>query len=114
MISFRQIWFVNSLTNEISRVEQGAVSVNDVIRDEQIAIYPNPSNGKVILESYDLLLDGFTAEVRDIFGKIVYRSETLSTQRQTLHLRNLASGVYSISLKKDGVNALAKKVIIQK
>jgi hypothetical protein len=78
------------------------------------AIYPNPNNGlfKIV---FDGKLKGSTWQVNTInlLGENVHAQNFLDTKNIELDLRNIAAGVYFVSLN-DGVNTLQKRVVITK
>ena len=79
-----------------------------------IEVYPNPSNGQIVL---DITGDseGLTLEVVDMHGKIVYSEVTgaiTSSLRKAVDLTNLANGMYFLKLD-NGVSSTTRKIIKQ-
>jgi len=79
-----------------------------------VSIYPNPSNGQIVLDvSGDS--EGLVFTVVDMHGKLVY-TETLSEIRNGLRkqidLGDLAKGVYFVRLEA-GNDSMTRKLVIQ-
>lgn len=82
------------------KIDEG-VGVNDATQNI-FSIYPNPTDGNIILTSSLTSYKNAVAEITDITGKILLQQEILSSQ-QILHTANLVSGSYNVSVKQDGV-----------
>jgi subtilisin-like proprotein convertase family protein len=79
-----------------------------------IDVYPNPSNGQVVLD-INGDSEGFALTVVDINGKLVYSeniSKVNSSLRKTIDLSLLSKGMYFLKLE-DGTESIARKLIIQ-
>lgn len=68
--------------------------------DSKIAVYPNPTNSDFHLILNELSANG-QLEVSDMMGKIVYRSEQISTQ-MTIPTEGWSAGIYTIRLNDAG------------
>ncbi len=80
-------------TEEIS-VETINIGVGEDDLDNNVRIYPNPSNGEFNI-SLGELSGTFQVEVQDANGKIVYASEADGNE-EAINLVNMASGVYFV------------------
>ena len=82
--------------------------------DLTIDVYPNPSNGRVVLEIAGDS-EGMVVEVLDMHGKTVYYETTgaiASGLRKFIDLTNLANGMYFMELD-NGTSSITKKIIKQ-
>ena len=83
------------------------VNTSQVDELDDIVIYPNPSDGKIII-------DGLTKpkeiNVINYFGEKVY-SHTISPLNNSLNLEALSTGVYYINHVNEGVNVNKKLVL---
>lgn len=61
-----------------------------------VRIYPSPNNGSFVLETHDAKGTSYT--VTNSLGQVVQRN-IISTDKQSIELGNIASGVYTISVK---------------
>ncbi|MBI1224927.1 MAG: hypothetical protein GC192_06785 [Bacteroidetes bacterium] len=82
----------NVLTSEIVK-ETKAVA-------RPLQLFPNPSSGKVMVQSFDLSLDpaSFFVEMKvfNQFGRQVYEAPVVEGQRQELYLYHLGTGSYIV------------------
>ncbi|MBP9151720.1 MAG: T9SS type A sorting domain-containing protein [Flavobacteriales bacterium] len=79
-----------------------------------IDVYPNPSNGQVVLD-INGDSEGFALTVVDVNGKLVYTeniSKVNSSLRKAIDLSLLSKGMYFLKLE-DGVESIDRKLIIQ-
>ena len=88
------------------------LSVSDIQNQELIQVYPNPSNGKVLI-SYPTYVGKMLIQVIDINGRIVYENSVSSFDgSKEIDLTNLNAGIYI--LKMDTENSSFTKKIIKK
>jgi len=79
-----------------------------------IDVYPNPSNGQIVLD-INGDSEGFAMIVVDVNGKLVYSERIASVNsnlRKAIDLSNLSKGIYFLKLE-DGTESIARKLIIQ-
>ncbi|MCU0345591.1 MAG: CRTAC1 family protein [Saprospiraceae bacterium] len=81
-----------------------------------LQIHPNPSAGKVTVQSFDLSAepDAFfvSMEVFDPFGRQVHQSSGVDTQRQELYLYELPAGTYHVKAVDSKGRSYAGKVVL--
>jgi hypothetical protein len=74
-------------------------------KDNLFAVYPNPSNGKLVIS--DVSLRGGTTKqsqqmyikVYDLLGRVVYEQRLMLNKAQTPLELNLAKGTYILELR---------------
>jgi len=94
---------------EIKLSGKALLGINDNINENAIAIYPNPTNGKLLIESKDII--PLFVEVFDTYGRSVSsRSLNISTSLQELDISNLSAGIYLIDIHTDK-GIIHKKVV---
>ena len=79
-----------------------------------IDVYPNPSNGEIVLD-INGDSEGFALTVVDVNGKLVYSERIASVNsnlRKAIDLSTLSKGMYFLKLE-DGTESIARKLIIQ-
>lgn len=101
------------ISNSFSLTVDACLGVEE-LGDLSIDVYPNPSNGQIVL---DITGDseGLMLEVMDMNGKRVYSESTgefTSGLRKTVDLTNLANGMYFLKLD-NGTSSSTKKIIKQ-
>lgn len=119
---------LNSSTNVIFRIvfhsdegtnKQGVnvdnFLINGVLANESfelndIAVYPNPSNGLVTI-SYGTL-EPTLIEVYDVSGKLILTKDNLSTTQTNIDLSTVSQGIYFIKISSDNQN-IVKRIIKQ-
>jgi hypothetical protein len=84
---------------------------NETINPNSIALYPNPGNGLITLQ-YESYTDGaIEMGVYELTGKIILHKQLASIYGNNKHeidFANLASGIYLVQLKVDGLNKWMK------
>ena len=78
--------------------------------DKKIKIYPNPSNGRFIVELSNFE-ERSVITVSNILGAVVHRSY-LESNVKPIELTNISSGLYFVSVT-NGTTTVTKKIIIQ-
>lgn len=88
------------------------VGINDYIVDENLGIYPNPSNGNFVIDVSSL--KGMTIELKvfNEIGQIIRDNDITISSMQSLTIKNLSNGVYHIMLITDK-KVFYAKVIVQ-
>ncbi|MBP1629307.1 MAG: flavobacterium repeat protein [Bacteroidetes bacterium] len=89
------------------------VGLNDInINNQDITLYPNPTNGKAKL-SIQRLNDKAQVNIFDLTGRVL-KTYTIDTNQKELEidLSGYAKGVYNISINNNNTN-ISKKLIIQ-
>lgn len=82
-----------------------AADIKDINYNEQIKIYPNPANDKIVIEG----LQNSIIEIINIKGQVV-KIVNVSTTKTTIDLTKLMDGVYTMKIKSDN-GIIVKKLI---
>ena len=91
-------------------VTQQTTSIGNIISENSIGIYPNPTKNVLHIVSTQYALIGY--EIRNIQGQLVM-SETGNIYRQKqLDVTDLLPGVYFLQLETDAGNSIIKRVMI--
>lgn len=89
----------------------GSVSVDEqVITNENIALFPNPSNGLITLQISNT--KNFNYTIVDVVGNTI-KSENVNGNSTVINLTNNAKGIYFVNIN-NGSNTITKKVILTK
>jgi hypothetical protein len=82
-------------------VVMNCLSVEDIFSNENINIYPNPSNGLLNIDINIANGNDVTVEVVDLLGSVVYFKNLNNTSAQSLDvdLSNETNGVYFVKVK---------------
>jgi len=69
------------------------------MNNEQIAFYPNPTNGKLTIESKELPIENI--EIYNIYGRNVdtLRATSLQDNTISIDISHLANGIYYLKIK---------------
>lgn len=83
-------------------------AIMNEINQDSLTIFPNPSNGEIIIENLDEMAKNYLVELIDNNGNLVFKTE-LDTNKLKLDLPN---GLYFLKLS-DGEQIHLKKIIIE-
>lgn len=90
--------YFGSLGNEFCKLTP-SLGNNDLISNETISVYPNPTKGGVIIDLVDDLL-GSTISITNLQGQIL-RQFKINTTNKTIDLTDLPKGIYLLTLQKE-------------
>ena len=85
-------------------IEVWAVGIQDDLLDQQVNVYPNPSNDNFMVEIGLDRAEFVTIEVRNIVGQLVAQAEPgkITQENLTLNMSNQKAGIYFMTLRADG------------
>jgi hypothetical protein len=83
-----------------------ASGISNLNISENLSIYPNPSNGIVVVE----LQGAFNLVVHNQLGQLILNQQADS--KATLNFSEYAKGVYTIQISQEG-NSIYKKLILE-
>ncbi len=80
-----------------------------------VQVYPNPSRGIVNLDlkeyaGQSAMIDVFTMQGKRVMTKVI---DTIESGAMQLDIQDYKPGVYTVSIKLDGKNRIAKQVILE-
>lgn len=104
---------VNSITLQICSQVFNLLS-NSEIAFQDLAVYPNPSNGNFTVEFQSKSNNKIGIDIFDIRGRKVYGKsfENTGMFRQNLALTNIEPGIYMVSIV-DGDAKTIKKIVVE-
>ncbi|MEI6122130.1 MAG: T9SS type A sorting domain-containing protein [Bacteroidota bacterium] len=86
------------------------VGINTNEFNENVSIYPNPSNGEFTITNASETR--VSIQIMDLVGKIVYKTQ--STEKYiSLNLENQNKGVYFVQITNQAGNKIVKKLVIK-
>ncbi len=92
----------DTVITKIITVSNTSVSENPNIRQNKFNLYPNPTNGRFIIEFDNTEKKDVTVEIINVTGQIIfsghYKTEMIYKE---IDLGNIASGIYTVRLKSD-------------
>ena len=86
--------------------------INEINLDNYFSLYPNPSNGKINIQSTKNNVQYLSVDIYNLEGEKIYQS-TLSSRQSQIDISNEPSGIYFLQVK-TSVGIANKKTIIQK
>ncbi len=92
------------------------LNVNDITKNIEFTIYPNPTSGLVNIQLNTSLVQNTTMKIYDLIGKLVFERNTFENnqnQNYSLNLNHLTSGIYLLSVQIND-RTTTKKLIITK
>jgi hypothetical protein len=101
-------WLTVSFDNVAIRANS-SVSISESEEDNDISVYPNPSNGKYIVSGSHIT----QVEVYDVSGKLIHSvKETGKLMTPEIDLSGSLKGIYFVKIK-TGDKVISKKIIVQ-
>lgn len=87
---------------------------DDVVREDAIRLYPNPSNGTfTILTPVDMGM--YTISIMDISGKEIYKQANINAHTTSIQLDNsLSKGIYMMKIERVTGESIFKRLVIAK
>ena len=107
------IWNRVLSSTERQDLYESVAGVNDLTKENKISLYPNPSNGKIILEIKDRAISFKEGEiiVFNSLGENIFQEKLISEKIQ-IDLSDKVKGVYFIKIQ-SGQTILTKKIVIE-
>ncbi|MCA6442957.1 MAG: S8 family serine peptidase [Bacteroidetes bacterium] len=96
----------NGCANSATTCVSFASGISNLNISENLSIYPNPSNGIVVVE----LQGAFNLVVHNQLGQLILNQQADS--KATLNFSEYAKGVYTIQISQEG-NSIYKKLILE-
>jgi hypothetical protein len=93
---------------------RNGVSVNDVVYNDNIKVYPNPASNVVNIELLDRNLGNAKVELIDFSGKVLVSEDYASSFANgayRLNTNELADGVYVVKVEQDGKVSTTKVTV---
>ena len=108
------IWYVNSVTDQVMRVELGPVSVTENENNVSVNAWPNPA-GDVLNFSYSNsgLMHNAYVTLIDMSGRIVMQESFGNKHSIQVNIASLPNQVYTALIHSDNQQSIAKKIVVQ-
>ncbi|MEN8115780.1 MAG: T9SS type A sorting domain-containing protein [Bacteroidota bacterium] len=94
---------------------QNMTTSNEIIAEEEVAIYPNPFSSSIFIEGFDCDTESdVEITITDLFGKTVFRdtrNDVGYARKFKVDLPNLAPGVYLANITDNHTNILNQRII---
>jgi hypothetical protein len=101
------------VTWNVNIVTAGSGRQMEILNRSAITIYPNPVDDQLHIRIHDDQAGAFHAELYDSQGRLVQKSERLSSGLLVLHLHALSSGFYMIRVTQDSKQLFSRIIIKQ-
>jgi len=72
-------------------------SINELFKENNLKIFPNPNNGTFTIE-YNLSHENYVLEIVDVMGKVVYQERFNTNNQQEIKLSTLNIGIYFVRI----------------
>ncbi|OFY85440.1 MAG: hypothetical protein A3F72_21735 [Bacteroidetes bacterium RIFCSPLOWO2_12_FULL_35_15] len=103
--------YKDSILNNYLQCYNEAVSVDEVVTEKAVSIFPNPFSSQTTFHTNSLFKEE-TLTVYNYFGQTVMQIKNINGQTVTLHRDNLASGLYVVRLTQDNKLIATDKLVI--
>jgi subtilisin family serine protease len=84
-----------------------AIKENLVFKIKSVKLYPNPNNGKFLIEINEYVEEKVSVSVFDIFGKKVF-DDVFSSNNFQVETTNLSTGIYFVKISSNNINETIK------
>ncbi len=89
------------------------LAIGDVVLEEAVTLYPNPSSDTVFIEMNNLFGNSFEVIVTNSLGQTLRRiKDTASNETATLNVSGYATGLYFVTIKVEG-QSITKKLVVR-
>lgn len=102
----------NGCTSDLSApITYLITSLNDIISNNQIAIYPNPVNNQLTVIN-NLPNHQYFITIYDMMGKILFKSESFQNKKE-VDFSRLANAIYIVDIKDSKNKLIVRKMIVK-
>ncbi len=85
------------------------------VADYEYTVYPNPSNGEILVDLGDYVNKEVRLELLDTYGRIVFAKDLdVAVGTESIDLNAFTNGIYFLKVKSPGIPDNTKKVILLK
>jgi hypothetical protein len=95
--------------DDVSLIDCTTEGIAEVVKDDRISIYPNPSEGIFNIAGLDIKIKNI--KVFDTLGRIVYET-SLANENNRIDMSKEAKGMYFVSVQTEK-EVLNKKIVIE-
>ena len=88
---------IDDLEFKIDEDGINTLTINEILKEKIVLLYPNPTNGKLFIECKDFIT--VTIKIYDMFGKEVLNRDV--SNKMELNINRLPQGVYNINIISD-------------
>ncbi len=92
-------------------VSQSFVGINENTKTANVTVFPNPAQNTIGIKC-DKLISSVT--IKDVAGRNVFEKTLSPANLQSIDVKNLANGVYHLSVFSEGILIKQEKVVISK
>ncbi len=110
MVSNKLGWAVGE-NGTIVKYSSSGSSVDDNLKNDNIYIYPNPSDGKFTLEFQDLLSENADISIFSIDGKLLYKNQINPIVNNKIDLKINQKGLILVNVKTNSFNTTKHLII---
>jgi hypothetical protein len=101
-----------SISEIVALCEEGLVSIDEQPENQNIQIYPNPTNSTITINiKANASVNGYKVEINNLLGQTVYVS-TMNTTKKTIDLSTLENGVYFVKILDENSNVIDIQKVI--
>jgi len=95
-----------SITEIVALCEEGLVSIDEQPENQNIQIYPNPTNSTITINiEANTSVNGYKVGINNLLGQTVYVSK-MNTTKKTIDLSTLENGVYFVKILDENNNVV--------
>jgi hypothetical protein len=91
-----KIWYVNGINNEVVRIDESTVSVNEN-NSNNFSLYPNPATSNLNIYLQNIVEDA-TIKIFDSKGSLVHQENMNNSKDLKLDVSEFTSGIYTLSI----------------
>lgn len=107
--SARMLAYYNAISNQFTTTALGNIEYLEA----NFSIAPNPNKGTFNIQLKEAM-ENYSVQIYDATGRVIFEKDYIQNQdlQQNISLNSTLTGVYFVSIKSEGVNAV-KKIIVE-
>ena len=106
-----KIWYVDYDANTVNRIDGAGVGVEDLISENTLSIFPNPSKDNFSINLKGVVLEDVNVNVYSLTGQLVY-STIMQNNSTVVRTEDWADGIYQVHISNNEYSS-TQKVVVQ-
>ncbi|MBL4594429.1 MAG: T9SS type A sorting domain-containing protein, partial [Flavobacteriales bacterium] len=106
-----KIWYVDYDANTVNRIDGATVSVEEIVFNDVLSVYPNPAKNNFSINLKGVFNDNINVKVYDLTGKLIYNT-VMKNNTLIVNTEKWTNGIYQVHLS-NNTQFSTEKIVIQ-